>query len=108
MSCFLGIEFGSTRIKATVIDENYVPVSSGDYTWASDLVDGVWTYELSEAIAGLKTALSKLEHRDGITAMGISGSKMKETTINCILWCGLHYALSVVCMLGILPILWLV
>ena len=73
MSYFLGIEFGSTRIKATVIDENYVPVSSGDYTWASDLVDGVWTYELSEAIAGLKTALSKLEHRDGITAMGISG-----------------------------------
>lgn len=42
------------------------------------------------------------------TAMGISGSKMKETTINCLLWCGLHYALSVVCMLGILPILWLV
>lgn len=42
------------------------------------------------------------------TAMGISGSKMKETTINCILWCVLHYALSVVCMLGILPILWLV
>lgn len=42
------------------------------------------------------------------TAMGISGSGMKETTINCILWCVLHYALSVVCMLGILPILWLV
>lgn len=42
------------------------------------------------------------------TAMGISGSGMKETTINCLLWCGLHYALSVICMLGILPILWLV
>ena len=42
------------------------------------------------------------------TAMGISGSGMKETTINCILWCVLHYALSVVCMLGILPIPWLV
>ena len=31
----LGIEFGSTRIKAVLIDEKYVPISSGDYTWKS-------------------------------------------------------------------------
>ena len=39
------------------------------------------------------------------TAMGIAGSKMKETTINCLIWVGIHYALSVLCLLGILPIL---
>lgn len=39
------------------------------------------------------------------TAMGIAGSKMKETTLNCLIWVGLHYALSVICLLGILPIM---
>lgn len=39
------------------------------------------------------------------TAMGIAGSKMKETTLNCLIWVALHYALSVVCLLGLLPIL---
>jgi len=39
------------------------------------------------------------------TAMGIAGSKMKETTLNCLIWVGLHYALSVACLLGLLPIL---
>ena len=39
------------------------------------------------------------------TAMGIAGSKIKETTLNCLIWVVLHYFLSVVCLLGILPIL---
>lgn len=39
------------------------------------------------------------------TAMGIAGSKMKETTLNCLIWVGLHYLLAVVCLLGLLPIL---
>lgn len=38
-------------------------------------------------------------------AMGIAGSKMKETLVNSLIWVGLHYLLSVVCFLGILPIL---
>lgn len=42
------------------------------------------------------------------TAMGISGSGMKETTKNCIIWCILHYLLSVVFLIGIVPTLWLV
>ena len=69
---YLGLEFGSTRIKAVLIDEKYVPVASGDYTWASSFVNGVWTYELEEAWKGLKTALGKVENRDNIDAMGIS------------------------------------
>ena len=73
MKYYSGIEFGSTRIKATVIDEAYAPVSSGDYTWASRMENGVWTYDLDEAITGLKTALAGLSHRDEITVLGISG-----------------------------------
>ena len=38
-------------------------------------------------------------------AMGIAGSKMKETTFNCLVWVLLHYLLSVVCLLGLLPVL---
>ena len=72
MSNTLGIEFGSTRIKAVVIDEKYQPVSTGDYTWKSDYIDGVWTYSLDEVWKGLKTALRQVENRESIAAMGVS------------------------------------
>lgn len=39
------------------------------------------------------------------TAMGIAGSKMKETTLNCLIWVSLHYLLSALCLMGLLPIL---
>ena len=68
----LGIELGSTRIKAVAIDETYVPVSSGDYTWSSSYENGIWTYDLAEVWTGLKAALSGVEDRESITAMGIS------------------------------------
>jgi len=68
----LGIELGSTRIKAVTIDENHVPVSSGDYTWKSTFENGVWTYDMDEAWAGLKTALAGVENREDIAAMGVS------------------------------------
>ncbi|MBR5451518.1 MAG: ATPase [Clostridia bacterium] len=73
MKNYLGIEFGSTRIKAILIDQGYTPVSSGDYTWKSDFINGIWTYELDEAIQGLKTALSGINDTKNISAMGISG-----------------------------------
>ncbi len=72
MKSCLGLELGSTRIKAVTIDESFKPVSSGDYTWASSYEDGVWTYSLDEVWTGLKTALSKVENRDGIAAAGVS------------------------------------
>lgn len=72
MKKFLGIELGSTRIKAVAIDENHIPVSSGDYTWASSYENGIWTYALDEVWTGLKTALSGVENRDEISAMGVS------------------------------------
>ena len=42
----LGIEFGSTRIKATLIGEDCTPLANGSFTWENQLVDGVWTYSL--------------------------------------------------------------
>lgn len=69
---FLGIELGSTRIKAVSIDENHKPVSSGDYVWASSYENGIWTYDLDEAWGGLKAALSGIENRESIASMGIS------------------------------------
>ena len=43
----LGIEFGSTRIKAVLIDGKHHPIASGSHEWENQLVDGVWTYSLS-------------------------------------------------------------
>ena len=40
----LGIEFGSTRIKAVLIDEDKSPIASGSYDWENQLVDNIWTY----------------------------------------------------------------
>ena len=40
----LGIELGSTRIKAVLIDENHAPVASGSYDWENKLENGYWTY----------------------------------------------------------------
>lgn len=69
---FLGIELGSTRIKAVAIDEKHLPVSSGDYTWKSSYENGVWTYALDEVWTGLKAALNGVENRESICGMGVS------------------------------------
>lgn len=73
MKNYLGIELGSTRIKAITTDEKFSPVSGGDYTWASSYENGIWTYDLNEAWTGLKAALQKIENRENIVAAGISG-----------------------------------
>lgn len=69
---YLGIELGSTRIKAVAINEKHIPASSGDYTWASSYENGVWIYDLTEVWTGLKVALSGVENREAVAAMGIS------------------------------------
>ncbi|NBI68288.1 ATPase [Pseudoflavonifractor sp. 60] len=72
MKTCLGIELGSTRIKAVTIDEAFQPVSSGDYTWASAYENGIWTYSLEEVWTGLKSAIAKVENREKIAAAGVS------------------------------------
>ena len=56
----LGIELGSTRIKAVLIDEAFVPVASGEYEWENQLVNGVWTYSMDAVHTGLQTCFSNL------------------------------------------------
>ncbi len=69
---YLGIELGSTRIKAVTVGGDFTPVSSGDYTWKSGYENGVWTYSLEEVWTGLKAALAEVEGRESIAAMGVS------------------------------------
>jgi sugar (pentulose or hexulose) kinase len=56
----LGIELGSTRIKAVLIDENYAPIAAGSHDWENQLEDGIWTYHLDDVWAGLQDCFSKL------------------------------------------------
>ena len=56
----LGIEFGSTRIKAVLIDDTYTTIAAGDYGWASHLEDGLWGYSQEEIWTGLQTAYAAL------------------------------------------------
>ena len=56
----LGIEFGSTRIKAVLIDDTYRTIASGDYNWASHLENGLWSYTVEEIWKGLQTAYAEM------------------------------------------------
>jgi len=58
--CVLGIELGSTRIKAVLIDENHLPIASGSHGWENDLENGVWTYRLEDALAGVRACYASL------------------------------------------------
>lgn len=56
----LGIEFGSTRIKAVLIDEEYHPIASGGYVWENRLENGIWTYSLEDIWKGLQESYSNM------------------------------------------------
>ncbi len=56
----LGIEFGSTRIKAVLVDEDGKPVASGSHGWENRYTDGVWTYSLDMIWGGLQDAYADL------------------------------------------------
>ena len=56
----LGIEFGSTRIKAVLVDEDHVPIAQGSYEWENQLVDGLWTYSKELIWFGLQQCYADL------------------------------------------------
>ena len=77
----LGIEFGSTRIKAVLIASNNAPIATGAFDWENSLVDGVWTYSMDEILTGLQTCYADMKRdvreKYGVTlkklgAMGVS------------------------------------
>lgn len=78
----LGIELGSTRIKAVLIDENHDPIATGSFAWENRLEDGVWTYHLEDAVAGVRACYADLlrdvkkkfgQPLKTVSAIGISG-----------------------------------
>ena len=56
----LGIEFGSTRIKAVLVDFSGEVLGVGFHDWENSLTDGIWTYPLDEIHAGLKKCYTSL------------------------------------------------
>ncbi|MCL2361881.1 MAG: FGGY-family carbohydrate kinase [Defluviitaleaceae bacterium] len=78
---YLGIEFGSTRIKSVLIDASNEPVAVGGHNWENRLTGGVWTYTLDDIWQGLQASYKAMaadyEHKHSkklttISAMGIS------------------------------------
>lgn len=77
----LGIEFGSTRIKAVLIDEQNAPIAQGSHEWENKLVDGLWTYSLDDIWTGLQDCYANLRENvaeqygvelTSLSAIGIS------------------------------------
>ena len=56
----IGVELGSTRIKAVLIDEDHKPVASGSYEWENQYENGIWTYRLEDAWTGLQESYRNL------------------------------------------------
>lgn len=75
----LGIEFGSTRIKATLIDSDFEPIASGGFAWENEYADGIWTYSLDDAWKGLRGTFAALKkdvaekYGVGLTNVGTVG-----------------------------------
>ena len=78
----MGIEFGSTRIKAVLVDDDFKVIAQGAHDWENKLVDGVWSYSLDDVESGVRDAYAKcaadVESKYGVklerlAALGISG-----------------------------------
>ncbi len=77
----LGIEFGSTRIKAVLVDEDNRPIAQGGHDWENQLVDGLWTYSTEAIWYGLQDCYAHLRENvraeydveiESLAAIGIS------------------------------------
>lgn len=78
----IGVELGSTRIKAVLVDEKYEIIAGGSHTWENHLKDGIWTYSMDEITEGLQDCFYNLKQdfkekysQDLFTtgAIGVSG-----------------------------------
>ena len=73
----LGIELGSTRIKAVLIGEDYNPLASGSFDWENSLTSGIWTYPMDQIHEGLKACYADLA-RDVLEKYGVTLSRIKS------------------------------
>jgi sugar (pentulose or hexulose) kinase len=78
----LGIEFGSTRIKAALIAPDATPLATGSHAWENQLVDGIWTYAMDDVWRGLSACYASLAadvraryslELTAVAALGVSG-----------------------------------
>ena len=75
----LGIEFGSTRIKAVLNDSDNNPIASGSHDWENRLENGIWTYSLDDIWSGLQDCYSDLtqnvqeKYGEDLTTVGAIG-----------------------------------
>ena len=77
----LGIEFGSTRIKAVLINDKYEPIANGSFTWENSLENGIWTYPLEQIHNGLQTCYADLK-KDVQEKYGIKLTKFKSAGVS--------------------------
>ena len=70
----LGIELGSTRIKAVLIGEDHAPIASGSFDWENRLENGVWTYSLSDAWKGVQECYRRLSEK----VEALCGAKLRR------------------------------
>lgn len=56
----LGIELGSTRIKAVLMDNNFVPIATGAHDWENRYIDNIWTYTLDDIWQGIQGSYRNL------------------------------------------------
>ena len=80
-NAMLGIEFGSTRIKAVLIDENHTPIAGGAHDWENRLENGIWTYSLDDILGGLSSCYADLK-KDVQSKYGIKLTKLKALGIS--------------------------
>lgn len=78
---FLGIEFGSTRIKAVLTDENGEVLGTGIHDWENSFLDGIWTYPLDEILSGLSSCYASIK-RDIKEKYGVTLKQIKYMGIS--------------------------
>lgn len=73
----LGIELGSTRIKAVLTGPDWMPLAVGGYRWENQFVDNIWTYDLQEAMEGMQKAYAAMaadaEQKHGVQITRLAG-----------------------------------
>ena len=77
----LGIEFGSTRIKAVLVDGANIPIAQGAYEWENQLVDGLWTYSKEVIWFGLQQCYSNMR-ADAFKRYGVEIEKLAAIGIS--------------------------
>lgn len=79
--CVLGIELGSTRIKAVLVGPDNAPLASGGFGWENSLIDGYWTYSIDEVWEGIQSCYAELK-KDVKEQYGVTLGKIKSMGVS--------------------------